>query len=238
MKASVVRKECMRIYRKYGIWGLLRRGCGRISLGLRQIGAAPVADMFDQRFGTDTGGVIPTGALDLPSDRQQQAVRYQTAKVEVFTALLNELPVAVDDFVFIDLGSGKGRALLLSSRMPFKEIVGVELSETLDQIARRNISNYRDKDQKCKCIRTVCQDVTQFDFPSNPTVVYMFNPFDETIMREVLERMEFSLRKAPRDFYVLYLKPEHRRIFDESKCFRLLKETVNYAVYEHAKSCS
>jgi len=43
------------------------------------------------------------------------------------------------DFIFIDLGSGKGRTLLMASDYPFRRIVGVELLLALHQIAQENL---------------------------------------------------------------------------------------------------
>jgi tRNA1(Val) A37 N6-methylase TrmN6 len=37
--------------------------------------------------------------------------------------------VRLTDYSFIDLGAGKGLALLLASKYPFKSIVGVEYSK-------------------------------------------------------------------------------------------------------------
>src|SRR5947208_15284999 len=41
----------------------------------------------------------------------------------------------LSDFTFIDLGSGKGRTLLMASDYPFRRILGVELLAGLDQLA-------------------------------------------------------------------------------------------------------
>ena len=42
--------------------------------------------------------------------------------------ILADLGIYYPDCVFLDLGAGKGRALLLASQFPFKRIVGVEFS--------------------------------------------------------------------------------------------------------------
>ena len=44
------------------------------------------------------------------------------------------------DFNFVDIGSGKGRALLLASDYPFREIIGIELSPELDRVAQGEVA--------------------------------------------------------------------------------------------------
>lgn len=45
--------------------------------------------------------------------------------------------------VFVDFGSGKGRLLYQAARLPFGRVVGIELFEHLNQIARQNLERNR-----------------------------------------------------------------------------------------------
>src|SRR5271169_4560215 len=62
---------------------------------------------------------------------------------EMLAALAEESRADFHDFVFIDLGSGKGRTLLIASDYPFRRIVGVDLLPELHQAAEENLSKYR-----------------------------------------------------------------------------------------------
>ena len=174
---------------------------------------------------------IEPEALDIPPDRIANAIRYQTAIVEVFIDILKNLSLSFQDFIFVDLGSGKGRALLLASQFPFKQIIGVELSAQLHQIACRNIHIYRDDQQQCYEIRSVCEDASRYEIPSENIVFYLFNPFDEQVMRAVLTNIEASVPDHPRHIYVAYLKPVHRRIFDRSKYLTIGLDNDRYVIY-------
>ena len=127
------------------------------------------------------------------------------------------------DFTFIDLGSGKGRTLLMASDYPFRRIVGVELLQSLHRIAQENLRLYKSKAQKCFALESVCSDATAFVFPDGPLVVYLFNPFPESGMRRVLANLEESLRARPRPVYVLYHNPLLEHVLSNST---LLKKTV------------
>jgi len=63
------------------------------------------------------------------------------------------------DFTFIDLGSGKGRTLLMASDYPFHRILGVELLPSLHRIAQENLRQYKSESQKCFTLDSICCDV-------------------------------------------------------------------------------
>src|ERR1700676_2771797 len=96
---------------------------------------------------------------------------------EMIGALREQCHSDLHDFVFIDLGSGKGRTLLMASDYPFRRIIGVELLPALHLAAEENIGKYRSESQKCFALESVCADATAFAFPAEPIVLYLFNPF-------------------------------------------------------------
>jgi tRNA1(Val) A37 N6-methylase TrmN6 len=125
-------------------------------------------------------------------------------------ALLGMLPpLDPDKFAFIDLGSGKGRALFLAAAYPFKRIIGVEYAPELHEIAMRNTRTYRNPARKCADIQPVCADATSFAFPLLPTVCFMNNPFGEPLIAAVATRIDESVRASPRPFFVVYLHANH-----------------------------
>ncbi|MFX0194936.1 MAG: hypothetical protein ACFFCW_02345 [Candidatus Hodarchaeota archaeon] len=132
---------------------------------------------FDKRFRVDTAGYIAPEKLDISYHRKKQAIQYQPTASVAFSLALSELPINYRDYVFVDYGSGKGRALLLAAHFPFKRIVGVELSNELHQIAQDNISRILTQPVKCRNIISVCEDATAFDLPNDPLVIYFFHPF-------------------------------------------------------------
>src|ERR1700675_1609318 len=72
------------------------------------------------------------------------------------------------EFTFIDLGSGKGRTLLMASDYPFHRIVGVELLPSLHQIAQQNLRQYKNVTQKCFALESICADATAVHIPPGP----------------------------------------------------------------------
>ncbi|HEX3865751.1 MAG TPA: class I SAM-dependent methyltransferase, partial [Gemmatimonadaceae bacterium] len=105
----------------------------------------PVSD-FDARHGVDTDGARGDAThlrtLNIASPNWTHGVDYIPVKPERFHAALSSVGVPFDDFTFVDFGCGKGRAMLLASDYPFREVIGVDFSEELIAVAQRNCATY------------------------------------------------------------------------------------------------
>jgi len=186
---------------------------------------------FDAAYGTDTRGIIQPWDLDIPDGCLGQAVQYDTASVDVVNTLLACLAIDYRDYTFVDLGSGKGRALLLASRFPFRQIIGVELSSELHQAASVNIRRFRAAWQRCSNILAICENATTFTFPPENTVLYLFNPFGAQTLRVVVAHLLLSLTSAPRRVYIIYVKPSHKGVLEQSGMFSLCHSIGDNVVY-------
>jgi SAM-dependent methyltransferase len=158
--------------------------------------------------------------------------QYQPSEPALFHELLNSMPVAVDGFTFIDLGSGKGRTLLMASEYPFRRIIGVELLAELNQIAQQNIARYRSQQpQKCSAIESHAGDARSFEFPPEALVLYLFNPFPEYVLREVLANLHRSVTALPRQVYVIYHNLVHENVFADQEWLRPVQRTHQFAIF-------
>jgi SAM-dependent methyltransferase len=150
---------------------------------------------------------------------------------EMLAALREQSHSDFHDFVFLDLGSGKGRTLLMASDYPFRRIIGVELLPSLHQAAQENLNMYRKESQKCFTLESVCADATEFPFPDEPTVLYLFNPFPEAGLKRMIANLEQSLRAHPRAVYVLYHNPLLEHLLSETAAFSKISGTHQYSTY-------
>jgi hypothetical protein len=151
---------------------------------------------------------------------------------EMLEALQESEGLLLADFIFLDLGSGKGRTLLMASDYPFRRIVGVELLPALNEIARENISVYKSDSQKCFALESICADGTNFPIPDNEVVIYLFNPFSAAALQKAAANMVASFRANPRPMYVLYHNPEHERIVLEIPGIRKIAGTHQYSIFK------
>ena len=188
--------------------GTLREIRDRVVFRLRMI----VDQRFDRRFGVDTGGV--GGGDDISPAQKRGACYYLPTPVSVVRSMLGSLTIDHSAYTFIDLGSGKGRVLLLASYYPYKRIIGVELSRRLHQIAENNIRVWKSPRQKCFRIESACMDACDFALPPDPLILFLFNPFKPAMVAQIVDRIQQSVRDTPRPIQILYYG-SNREIVDE-----------------------
>jgi hypothetical protein len=159
---------------------------------------------------------------------------YQPSEPTIFHEMLAALQqhgLDSRDFTFIDLGSGKGRTLMMASDYPFRHILGIELLSALHRIAQDNLSMYRSEAQKCFTLEAVCADAREFLFPAEPSVLYLFNPLPEAGLRRVMTNLEASLRVHPRPVYLLYHNPLLEHVLSQSAALRKVGGTQRYSIF-------
>jgi SAM-dependent methyltransferase len=134
------------------------------------------------------------------------------------------LEVTPDD-VFVDFGSGKGRVVYLVARnYRLKRVVGIELTEELNEIARENIDRSRRR-LKTKNVELITADATQARIPPDMTFAYFFNPFLGETFRKVLDNICRSLDESPRRLTLIYANPVERAVVEQTGRFRLIRES-------------
>ncbi len=159
---------------------------------------------------------------------------YQPTDPSAFREMMAALPIDFREFTFIDIGSGKGRTLLMASGYPFRKIVGVELVAELHRAAESNIAAYRAQAPAAPgiAIESVCMDAREFVFPATPLVLYLFNPLPEGGLRQVLRNLEESWRQAPRPVWIVYHNPVLECALAESPWLQRLSGKAQYSLYK------
>lgn len=150
---------------------------------------------------------------------------------EMLDAVAGQPGFEFRDFTFIDLGSGKGRTLLMAAEYPFRRIVGVELLPALHEIAQENLRQYKSEAQQCSALEAICGDATQFALPQEPLLIYLFNPFPEAGLRQVIGNLAQSLREHPRRVFVLYHNALLEHVLAESAALRKIAGTETYSIF-------
>ena len=107
----------------------------------------------------------------------------------------------------IDVGCGKGAALITMTKFPFAKIAGVEVSPELIRVAEANFERLH-----LHGIKLHCCDATLFRDYDEYSFVYFFNPFKEPVMRPVIENIAASLKRRPRRLTIVYLYPIYRDV--------------------------
>jgi SAM-dependent methyltransferase len=158
----------------------------------------------DLRYGRPLGGTIKSryaaaGARDVGNaDYGDLAILFAAAGV------------ARGD-VIVDVGCGKGRPInwLLSNHRE-NRIYGIELDPTVSAATARRLRRFEN-------VTILTGDATAL-LPPEGTLFYLFNPFDEAVMRRFVAALA-DLPPAGRERRVIYYNYKHLELFRDDARF-------------------
>ena len=184
-------------------------------------------DRFDQEHGTDTGGTRTTASLDVvDSPVAIYAVQYEPSNAQLVRDQLDKLDIDPAQFTFVDLGSGKGRVLLIAAERPFRDVIGIEFSRELHEIALRNIGRLPRQLAAGARVRSVNGNAAEVGLPKDNLICYLNNPFGPPIISRVAERLVAQHRDYGCHILVVYVVPRHRDVFERCGIFRILESCL------------
>jgi SAM-dependent methyltransferase len=169
---------------------------------------------FDAKYGTDTGGYL--GPEELVKGRENDALNhgYSAIAPSVFSEAcrrwretLPDVAGRIEAYSFVDVGAGKGRALLLAAELPFRKVIGVELSEELTRIAQKNVGRWNRVARPKSKIRVVQGDAPEFRWPRTPLLVYLYNPFACELVAQMAENLAAVAASGSGLVDLLYVNP-------------------------------
>jgi SAM-dependent methyltransferase len=201
---------------------------------LRSTGqTSPEAVAFDREWQVDTAGRIHPFRLRADSRNDVHAAQYQATAPELCLGHLTALNIRHDEFIFIDVGSGKGRVLLLAARFPFRRVTGVEFAPGLVQISQDNLKKCAGR-LACQHIEVLCMDAADYTFPPEKTVLFLFNPFDGVVAKQVFRNLELSFQQFPREIHIIYLHPVCRELLDRQTWLSKVSQSEFGVTYRSA----
>jgi hypothetical protein len=185
--------------------------------------------LFDLYMGTSAarpemtaGDIFSIGGDNMP---------YEGCMWPALERALAELEPAASD-VFVDLGSGKGKGLLVAGRLHYGRVMGVELDAGLAERARRNVSRARRK-LKANSVDIDVANVMEWKIPDDVSVVFMCNPFIGETFHAAVSAIFDSYDRNPRRLHIVYEHPwEHNWMVGTG---RLVVENVRSSTWPNRK---
>jgi SAM-dependent methyltransferase len=199
------------------------------------------AHWFDWRHHVKTCGDDDLRQVTVVGENVSHAIAYIPTTPRAGRHILRNLPVTdVSSYTFIDIGSGKGRMLLLAAELPFRRVIGIEFASDLHALAQRNVKTYRNSNQACFQIEPVHMDATQYEFPLEPLLIYLFYPFDQVVMGPVMQNLDRSLAEHPRDVILVYHNPVLSGVVESASHLKVCSHHTyfasRYAIYRSIAS--
>lgn len=180
---------------------------------------------FDLKYGTETH--IQTFP-DYSDPNTAGFAHYQATKAGPFLTMLQSLDFPPQS-VFVDVGCGKGKALMVAGLLSkggqpfFKRIVGLEYDKGLCRHAVRNVEIFRQK-QQLPPVEIVEGDAAKHAFAGDENVIFLYNSFDDSVLKRFLVALERSLAEHPRKLWLIYGSPRFPEIVDNSGLFEERKQ--------------
>jgi SAM-dependent methyltransferase len=182
---------------------------------------------FDRENGTDTSGFVSVRSLHVAPALQTKINFYGPSQPSIFRKAIAALG-PVDEYAFIDLGCGKGRCLLVATEFPFREVIGIELSTGLAEIARKNIARMKGKYPGRTAARVVEGNVLDFPFPEGKLIFYNYHAFRAEIIKSLVTRLENSAAENTPHLFFVYYNAVHSACLDASSQFqRFFADTIS-----------
>lgn len=200
-------------------------------------------DKFDRYYGTHTGGNVAHSAMsDVDPELASHAVDYEPTAIPKFrralAAVQKALSGRLQEYSFVDFGSGKGLAVMLASNLPFKHVYGVEMSPALHAIAQANLQNFSRRTPRHAEVTLECADVFAYVWPAGHVVAYLYNPFDLQLTERFLARLLSEAESGQREIVMVYINPMHRGLFDRQGCFQEIFGDPRLVVYRYLRSAN
>ena len=180
--------------------------------------------IFDIKYGTDTMNFTTLNSLNINSKNRNSGSDYIPSRSRHIEYIFS-LDIFNSDLNFTDIGSGKGRVLLMASKY-FSKIRGVEFSEELCNISLKNISIYANTVQSNldSQISIINKDIADYSIDKDENVFYLFNPFDYNILEIFIRNLSESLETNPRICWIIYYYPVHYEVILKSPFFKIFQK--------------
>lgn len=156
---------------------------------------------FERKFGIRT-----TGFKTSQSDHHHH---YQAAAYSVLNRVFSEIKPLTEGYAFYDIGCGKGRVLFMAAKTGYKKLYGIELDAALLEEAKQNLKSQSIKEMVSE-IHFVQKNVLEYTFENQPSVYFLFNPFNAEVMKGFIDS---ALSSNKQECYIVYMNPLFSKVF-------------------------
>ena len=217
-KLHRARQQLRQARRQSGVRGEVRVVLTLVIGAVARVVVLGADRVFDLRRGVRTHGRLRNQAELAPRSLEGDPVYYQPLRPMRWRRMQRSIPIDRSKATLLDLGSGRGRALILGAELGFGRLVGVELDERLVRDADENIRRWQARvgaGRPVQQFTQVVEDAARYPLPDGPLVITIYNAFGPATLRHVLEAVRDRSRRSPDPLFVAYINPAHEAVFAE-----------------------
>lgn len=166
----------------------------------------------EKKYGIDSTSANDLAEFQIKGNQLSHATEYMPVNYFTIEHVLEHLPENAKGGIFLDIGCGKGRALCVAASYGFTRLHGIDFAKQLIDQAEKNLSLTKKRIPSLH-YELSWSDISTLELSKDVTTVFLFNPFDEVMMKNIIQKINRSLQQYPREFYVLYCSPRHEELF-------------------------
>lgn len=165
----------------------------------------------EKKYGINTTGADELSALKKKGVDISHATMYMPVSYPLLEQTLERISPDSKKH-FLDIGCGKGRATCIAAHYHFNKVTGIDFSVVFCEAAMVNL---RATKQQLPALdfSIAAQDAATYRIPDEVDCIFMFNPFDEVIMKKVVDNIMESLSRSQRTLNVIYANPLYKHLF-------------------------
>jgi SAM-dependent methyltransferase len=167
----------------------------------------------EQKYGINTTGADDLKRFEKQGNDISNATIYMPAPYDMLEMFFEKANLKNCKH-FVDIGCGKGRAMIVAAHFGAKKITGLDFSKELIMATNENLNQLKAPFPSVQ-YQTFCNDAYYFKIENDVDCIFMFNPFNEVIMSGVLQNIEDSLLANPRKIQIIYLNPVEKQVLYE-----------------------
>ena len=163
------------------------------------------------KYGSNTFAPVELKKMTIVDGDVKKASRYEAVSFYMLEHLFTAFRKLANNTAIVDLGCGKGRVMMVSAHFGFTRMTGIDFAKEVCEEAQVNMTK---KEKEFPGIRwkVFNQNVENYDISPDDSVFFMFNPFDYSVLKTFLRKLDISCDEFPRRIYFLYASPQHDRL--------------------------
>lgn len=202
-----------------------------------------VSDLIDvtrQRGISNTFKILYSTLLDLFFDYQLGSYRtsgqanpqipsaklYRPSRGQVLSAFFKELPLKREG-TFVDIGCGKGRALILAHQAGWNSVKGIDLCRDLVDQAKENLLKLQHDSPPLQWSVTV-QNALEYEPLANESIFYLYDPFDVATTQKVAQNIMRQKKNQNQSAWIIY----HHNFLQESLISHIFQGSKLKSIHE------
>ena len=164
------------------------------------------------KYGSNTFAPVELKNLTIIDGDKKEGSRYEAVSFYMLEQLFSAFRKISGCTSIVDLGCGKGRVMMVAAHYGFKEITGIDFATELCDQA---VLNMKKKQEQFPGIvwRVINQNVENYEIAPGDSVFFLFNPFNQSVLKNFLMKLNISCDQFPRTVYFLYASPQYQKLF-------------------------